>query len=139
MRNASASIYKANVIFFIILMPPFVCAQDQSLQTPPNQRPLRVCSAQHPPPCATAPRPISTPDPEYSDKARKKKTQGSVVLHAVFLANGEVKVVDVLKSLPNGLTEEATKAATRIRFKPALLDGQPVPQIMLLEYGFNRY
>ena len=78
------------------------------------------------------------PEPVFTDKARKKKTQGLVEFRVIFTASGEVKVVNVLKRLPNGLTEEALKAAARIQFEPAVLDGNPVSQTMLLQYSFNR-
>ena len=77
------------------------------------------------------------PEPMFTDKARRKKTHGLVEFFAIFSASGEVKVLNARKRLPNGLTEEALKAAPRIRFKPALLNGQ-VSQIILLQYSFNR-
>ena len=78
------------------------------------------------------------PEPMFTDRARKKKTEGLVEFYAVLLPSGEVKVVNVTKRLPNGLTEEAQKAAVRIRFKPALLEGKAVSQIIILQYSFNR-
>ena len=78
------------------------------------------------------------PEPMFTDKARRKKTHGLVEFFVSFSASGEVKVRSVRKRLPNGLIEEALKAAVRIQFKPALLDGKPVSQIILLQYSFNR-
>jgi Gram-negative bacterial TonB protein C-terminal len=78
------------------------------------------------------------PEPMFTEKARRKKTHGLVEFFVSFSASGEVKVLSVRKRLPNGLTEEALKAAGRIQFKPALLDGKPVSQIILLRYSFNR-
>jgi TonB family protein len=78
------------------------------------------------------------PEPMYTEKARKKKVQGMVLLRVVFKASGEVKVLNVLKRLPHGLTEQALEAAARMKFKPAMLDNKPVAQTILLEYHFNR-
>jgi TonB family protein len=78
------------------------------------------------------------PEPSYTDKARKKRAHGTVEIRAVMKSSGEMKLLNVLKRLPYGLTEQALDAATRIQFKPALLDGKPVSQIILLQYSFNR-
>jgi hypothetical protein len=75
------------------------------------------------------------PEPLFTDKARQKKTHGTVLIRAVFKSNGEVRVVNVIKRLPNGLTEQALDGASRIQFRPALT----VSQIILLQYNFNRY
>ena len=79
------------------------------------------------------------PEPMFTDKARKKKAHGTVEMRAVFKSNGELKVLSVLKRLRYGSTEQALDGASRIRFKPALLDGKPVSQIIRLQYDFNRY
>jgi outer membrane biosynthesis protein TonB len=39
--------------------------------------------------------------------------------------------------LPHGLTEKAIEAAKKIRFNPAVRDGQPVSVRGNLEYTFN--
>ncbi len=80
----------------------------------------------------------SKPEPSFTDQARKKKSHGTVEMRAVLKSTGEVKVLHVLKRLPYGLTEQALDAAPKIKFKPALLDGKPVSQIILLQYSFNR-
>ena len=78
------------------------------------------------------------PEPMFTDKARKKRAHGTVEMRAVFKFTGELEVLNILKRLPYGLTEEALEAAPRIKFTPALLDGKPVSQIILLQYSFNR-
>ncbi|MGI8919017.1 MAG: TonB family protein [Pyrinomonadaceae bacterium] len=81
---------------------------------------------------------IFKPEPMYTEKARKKKAEGMVLMRVVFRASGEVKILNVLKRLPHGLTEQALEAAVRIKFEPAILDSEPVSQTILLEYHFNR-
>jgi TonB family protein len=66
------------------------------------------------------------PEPMFTEKARKKKVQGMVLLRVVFEASGEVKVLNVLKRLPHGLTEQALEAAGRIKFEPAMLGSNEV-------------
>jgi TonB family protein len=139
MRHTSASIYKATVIFLIILMLSFVRAQDQPSQAPPNPRPLKVCSAQNPPPCATMPRPVYTPDPEYNDKARKKKIHGTVILEWVVGINGHTQDIHVSQPLGYGLDEQATKALRAWTFEPGTKDNQPVPVTIQVEMDFRLY
>lgn len=83
------------------------------------------------------PRILSKPEPQYSEEARRKQTRGTVRLRAILAANGQVVGISVLAGLPNGLTEEAIIAARRIRFLPALKDGQPVSTFVQLEYNFD--
>ena len=78
------------------------------------------------------------PEPMFTDKARQKKTHGTVLIRAVFKSSGAVQVLNVIKRLPNGLTEQALDGASKIQFRPALVDGKPVSQIILLQYNFNR-
>jgi outer membrane biosynthesis protein TonB len=78
------------------------------------------------------------PEPQFTNLARKKKTHGTVEIRAVLKSTGELTILNVLKRLPNGLTEQALDAAPQIKFKPALLDGKPVSQIIILQYNFNR-
>ena len=82
---------------------------------------------------------LSKPEPRYSPEARGKQTTGTVILRAILAANGQVVGIRVLSGLPNGLTEQAIYAARRIRFVPALKDGQPVSTFVQLEYNFNLY
>lgn len=61
------------------------------------------------------------------------------MLLAVFAADGNIKNVLVLQSLPYGLTEKAVAAARRIKFQPATKDGQVVSTFIQIEYNFNLY
>lgn len=82
---------------------------------------------------------ISKPEPTYTDEARNGQIAGVVILRCVFASDGTVKHILVLKSLPGGLTQQAVKAAQRIKFVPATIDGKPVSMFMQLEYNFNLY
>jgi TonB family protein len=72
----------------------------------------------------------------YTIVARNNGVQGAVLLSAIFTADGKVTGIRVIRGLPDGLTEKAIEAAQKIRFKPAMKDGQPVSVRMTLEYNF---
>ena len=82
---------------------------------------------------------LSKPEPTYTETARDARIEGTVVLRAVFAADGKVKNILVLSRLPNGLTERSISAARKIKFEPGTKEGQPVSMFMQLEYNFNLY
>jgi TonB family protein len=82
---------------------------------------------------------LSKPRPSYTDAARDNLTQGTVRLRVTFLSNGEIGSILPVKSLPNGLTEEAINAAKNIKFEPATIDGKPVTISRTVEYSFSIY
>lgn len=87
----------------------------------------------------TKARVLNKPEPIYTGRARANQVTGTVILRGVFMADGTVKHIFVVNALPDGLTEEAIKAARRIKFVPATKDGKPVSMWMQLEYNFNLY
>ncbi|HYP53109.1 MAG TPA: energy transducer TonB [Pyrinomonadaceae bacterium] len=76
------------------------------------------------------------PNPGYTEEARRNGTRGMVRLRVVLSATGRVTLVTVLKHLPDGLTQKAIDAACEIKFTPAVKDGQPVAQQVVVEYNF---
>jgi TonB family protein len=82
---------------------------------------------------------IYKPEPGYTEKARRNQTTGVVRLRVVLSATGKVANIVVVKFLPDGLDEKAVFAASHIKFIPALKDGRPVSQYVLIEYNFNIY
>lgn len=82
---------------------------------------------------------LSKPEPSYTERARKSGVMGTVVLRAVFSSDGEVKHILIVTPSSHGLTTAAVKAARRIKFIPAMKDGQPASQYVQLEYTFNLY
>jgi TonB family protein len=82
---------------------------------------------------------LSKPEPVYTEEARQAQVIGTVVLKVVFASDGTVKHILVVEALPGGLTEQSVRAARRIRFIPATLDGKPVSMFIQLEYNFNLY
>ncbi len=87
----------------------------------------------------TAPRAIYSPDPEYSEEARKAKYQGVVVLWVVIGPDGRPKDIRVQRSLGMGLDEKAVEAVRTWRFEPSRLNGQAVPVQINVEVNFRLY
>ena len=79
----------------------------------------------------------SRPAPSYTKEARRNSIQGFVILKLLLTANSKMSRVKVLKGLPAGLTENAIRAACKIKFKPAIKDGQPVARWVTAEYLFR--
>lgn len=82
---------------------------------------------------------LAKPAATYTDTARQNNTEGTVSLRVEFLANGQIGDVLPVNSLPDGLTETAIAAAKRIRFKPAVKNGQPVTVTKQIQYKFSIY
>jgi TonB family protein len=78
-------------------------------------------------------------EPTYTDDARANQVVGTVILEAVFAADGYVANITVTKGLKDGLTERAIDVARNIRFFPAEKDGKPVSLATRLEYSFNLF
>ena len=74
---------------------------------------------------------------QYTQEAKDNKVAGTVVLGVVFGVDGQIGEINVIDRLPHGLTEKAIEAAKKIRFNPAVRDGQPVSVRGNLEYTFN--
>ena len=87
----------------------------------------------------SAPKPLFTPDPEYSEEARKSKYQGVVVLWLVIGSDGRPRDIKIARPLGMGLDEKAIEAVRTWRFEPAKKDGQNVAVQMNVEVSFRLY
>ena len=85
------------------------------------------------------PRALYTPEPEFSEEARKAKYQGVVVLTIVVGTDGRVYSPRVLRSLGMGLDEKAIEGVKTWKFDAARKDGHPVAVEMNVEVAFNLY
>jgi TonB family protein len=88
-----------------------------------DQRPLRVSSA----------------EPQYTDEARSRNINGTVIMSAVVLPNGSVDQVRVVKGLGFGLNEKSIDAARASVFLPGIKDGKFIKSLVQLEMNFNIY
>ena len=80
---------------------------------------------------------IFTPDPEFSEEARKAKFSGNVVVSLIVDANGKPRNVRVLRGVGMGLDQKAVEAVEQYKFKPALKDGKPVAVYLNIEVNFQ--
>src|SRR5215470_116292 len=87
----------------------------------------------------SAPRALYSPDPEYSEEARKAKYQGTVVLRLVVGPDGKARDIQVSRSVGMGLDEKAIEAVRSWKFDPARKDGQAVPVLISVEVTFRLY
>jgi periplasmic protein TonB len=87
----------------------------------------------------SAPRPVFTPDPEYSEEARKAKYQGVCVLWMIVGPDGKPRDVKVARTLGMGLDQKAIEAVRNWRFDPAMKDGKPVAVQINVEVSFRLY
>jgi len=88
-------------------------------------------------PGMTPPVPITRVTPQYSDEARQKGYQGTVILQAVIKTDGSVEVLRVVRALGMGLDENAISALTQWKFKPGMQRGEAVPVRLNIEVNFN--
>ena len=79
------------------------------------------------------------PEPSYTEAARQNALTGSVLLKAIFTADGAITNIKVASGLPYGLEENAIEATKKIKFIPAMKDGKLVSTWMQLEFNFNLY
>jgi TonB family protein len=77
------------------------------------------------------------PNPVYTDEARSLKLEGEVLLEVQFSAGGQLHVNRVVHGLGHGLDEAAVAAANKIRFKPAMRNGQPVDSTAIVHVVFQ--
>ncbi|HEY7547515.1 MAG TPA: TonB family protein, partial [Blastocatellia bacterium] len=83
------------------------------------------------------PVPLNRPRPNYTEEARKNKTQGTARLSVLVGSDGIVKQVRVIRGLSDGLGEEAIRAAMQMRFRPAIRNSQPVDCWVTVDIEFN--
>jgi len=80
-----------------------------------------------------------TPDPDFSEAARKAKYQGTVTLAAVIGLDGRPRNLRVIHALGMGLDEKALERVRTWLFEPGKRNGQPVAVAMTLEVDFRLF
>jgi protein TonB len=90
-------------------------------------------------PGVTTPVVVLRVTPQYTTDAMRAKVQGVVWLECIVLSDGTVGDVRITRSLDSrfGLDDAAIVAARQWRFKPGLLNGQPVPVAVTIELTFT--
>ncbi len=74
-----------------------------------------------------APEVVARVNPEYPYQARERGIEGYVAVKVLVGKDGEVRQVNILKSRPQGMFDQAVrKAMTGWRFQPGEVGGEPV-------------
>jgi TonB family protein len=82
---------------------------------------------------------IYSPEPSFSEEARKVKFQGIVMLMVVVGTDGRPYNIRVRQSLGMGLDEQAIAAVRNWRFRPATFRGQPIATQIAVQVDFHLY
>lgn len=83
---------------------------------------------------------LSEPKPEYTEDARKTRTEGIVLIQAVVRRDGSVDSFRVIRGLGHGLDESAIQTiAKKWRFRPGTIDGVPVDVLANIEISFRLF
>jgi protein TonB len=82
---------------------------------------------------------IYTPEPEFSEEARKAKFSGNVQVRLIVDAQGNPTHVTVSRGVGMGLDEKAVECVKTYKFKPAMKNGKPVAVEMWIDVSFDIY
>lgn len=82
---------------------------------------------------------LSKPRAIYTETAKAKKIEGKVTLQVEFKKDGKIGKISIVSSLPEGLSEQAVKAAEQMGFEPQKKDGKPVTVTKTITYGFSLF
>jgi protein TonB len=85
------------------------------------------------------PKPLSAPDPEYTEEARRERFRGKVLLCIVVGSDGQPRNIWVARTLGHGLDDTSVEAIKHWKFSPAIKDGVPVAAIANVETSFDVY
>jgi len=85
----------------------------------------------------TEPKLLKYVDAKYSEEARRKNIQDTVVLSLIIDSNGIPRNIQVVRSVGSGLDENAILAVKRYRFTPAEHAGRPVAVTIKVQCNFR--
>lgn len=85
----------------------------------------------------TQPEEVDRVVPRYPMRARNARVQGPVVVRGIVRRDGTIDNVEVIKDLPYGLGEEARRAVSRWRFRPATYRGEPIDVYYTVTVNFR--
>ena len=74
--------------------------------------------------------------PEYPSLARQTRIQGTIKLHAIVGTDGTIKQLDVISGHPL-LVQSALDAVRKWRYKPTLVNGEPVEVDTTIDVVFS--
>jgi protein TonB len=83
------------------------------------------------------PKPISVPQPSYTDDAQAAAVEGKVRVQLTVDETGTVIDVKLIQGLGHGLDEAALQAARKAIFEPALRCGRPARATFTIAMRFK--
>jgi len=89
------------------------------------------------PPGGTQPEELDRVMPRYPKSAREKGITGPVVVRGIVRKNGTIDDVEVIRELPEGLSEAAREAVAQWRFRPATYQGNPIDVYYTVTVNFR--
>ncbi|HKR65348.1 MAG TPA: TonB family protein [Thermoanaerobaculia bacterium] len=89
------------------------------------------------PPGGSQPQEIDRVIPRYPAAARRANVQGSAVVRGIVRRDGTIDNVEIIQDLPHGLGEEARRAVSRWRFRPATYRGEPIDVYYTVTVNFR--
>lgn len=87
----------------------------------------------------SAPQVIYAQQPEFTDAARQAKFQGVCIVSLIVDAQGNPQRVQIIQHVGMGLDEKALEAVRHYKFKPAMLQGHPVPVEVHINVNFRLF
>ena len=87
----------------------------------------------------TAPKGTYMPNPSYTDRARKKKLRGTVILAIIVTPEGNVGDAKVVRGFDPEMDQNALNTVRTWKFEPPTKDGKPVAVAINVEASFNLY
>ena len=126
----------ALIVLFILATNPLATStaqpeypNDHKTASPPAQSQTSIVK----------PRVTYRENAKYTEEARENVIHGTVALNVIFGVNGTISGVRVTSGLPYGLTESAIDAVGRVRFEPAIKNGEPATVRGTIEFTFHLY
>jgi TonB family protein len=129
MRNFQLALTLAMIAAFAQPLP-LLCQEGSTKAAP--EKVYRVIGGD-----VKAPRAIYAPDPEYTEKARKERQQGTVLIRMVVGSDGLPRDVEVYRSLSADLDESAVNTVKKWKFAPGTKGGEPVAVQIIVEISFH--
>jgi TonB family protein len=117
----------------ILLFAAFMIADNLIAQEDKSEGPYTIYSKGVQPPIV-----LSKPLPTYTERARQEGIEGIVLIQVLIHKDGTVDTFKILRGLGYGLDESAINTiATKWRFKPGTLNGNPVDVYANIEVSFR--
>ena len=114
----------------VVLGPSGPAAPTEPAKKPVNKRPLKLSEP------VVAAQLISRIEPRYPPLARQLRLSGTVVLHAIIGRDGNINGLQVVSGSPY-FVQAALEAVRQWRYRPTLLDGEPVEVETTITVIFN--